>query len=160
MIRRDVPIFGGLYFTKSVPSEPLLYRGIGTSHFRNWKLGEKVWVDGMGLGCHVIHRSILEIIYKESPQYQIGNLTVRRVFETPSQSLYDPEKEVWTLSGGTEDLTFYQRLKKDNILKRAGWPKYQKMEYPYLCDTSIFCKHIDWEGVQYPSKGEEQDFTG
>lgn len=160
MIRRDVPIFGGLYFTKSVPSEPLLYRGIGTSHFRKWKLGEKVWVDGMGLGCHVIHRSILEVIYKESPQYQIGNLTVRRVFETPSQSLYDPEKEVWTLSGGTEDLTFYQRLKKDGILKKAGWPKYQKMEYPYLCDTSIFCKHIDWEGVQYPSKGEEQDFVG
>ena len=26
MIKANVPIFGGLYFTKSVPSEPLMYR--------------------------------------------------------------------------------------------------------------------------------------
>src|SRR5512135_2467272 len=30
MLAGDIPIFGGLYFTRSLPAEPLLYRGIGT----------------------------------------------------------------------------------------------------------------------------------
>lgn len=159
MLKGDVPIWGGLYFTKSVPSEPLMYRGIGTSHFRNWKMGDKVWVDGMGLGCNMLHRSVIEAVWKESPQYQIGAAVARRVFETPSNSAYDAEKGVWLTTGGTEDLTFYQRLIKDRILEKAGWKKFQKMKYPYLCDTSIFCRHINFDGVQYPSAGEERAFA-
>lgn len=158
MLKGDIPIFGGIYFTKSVPSEPLIYRGIGTSHFTKWKLGDKVWVDGMGLGCHCLHRSVVEAAYKESEEYAVGTARARRVFQTPSNSVYDAEKNAWITTGGTEDLTFYQRLKKDGLLAKAGWPKYQKMEYPYLCDTSIFCRHIDWNGVQYPSAGEEKQF--
>jgi len=159
MLKGDVPIWGGLYFTKSFPSEPLMYRGIGTSYFRGWKMGDKVWVDGMGLGCNVLHRSILEQVWKESPEYQIGSAVARRVFETPSNQTFDAEKGVWMTTGGTEDLTFYQRLKKDNIFKKAGWPKYQKMDYPLLCDTSIFARHINWDGVQFPAAGEEQAFA-
>jgi hypothetical protein len=83
----------------------------------------------------------------------------RRVFETPGNSSYDAEKGVWVTTGGTEDLTFYQRLIKDRILEKAGWKKFQKMRYPYLCDTSIFCRHIDFNGVQYPSAGEERAFA-
>ena len=158
MLKGDVPIFGGLYFTKGLPSEPLLYRGVGTSHFRNWKMGDKVWVDGMGLGCNMIHRSIMEIVWKESEEYQIGNLKVRKVFETPNNQTFDAERNAWAARGGTEDLTFYHRLKTENVFKRAGWPEYQKKEYPLLCDTSVFCKHIDWGGIQYPSNGEEKDF--
>jgi hypothetical protein len=158
MLQGDIPIFGGLYFTKSMPSEPLMYRGIGTSHYRKWKLGDKVWIDGMGMGCTVIHRSIMQAIYAESPEYNIGSDRVRKVFETPGNQAYDAEKAAWITTGGTEDLTFYQRLKTDGLLKKAGWPKYQKMQYPYLCDTSIFCKHIDWNGIQYPSAGEEKAF--
>lgn len=158
MLKGDVPIIGGLYFTKSVPSEPLLYRGIGTSHFRDWKMGDKVWVDGMGLGCNILHRSIVEQVWKESPEYQIGTATCRKVFDTPSNQSFDAEKGVWLTTGGTEDLTFYQRLKKDNIFKKAGWPKYQKMEWPLLCDTSLFCRHITPDGTQFPIAGEEQAF--
>ena len=158
MLKGDVPIFGGLYFTKSFPSEPLLYRGIGTSHYCNWKFGDKVWIDGMGMGCTIIHKSILKAVYDESPEYQIGNAKAHRVFETPGNQFYDAEKAAWITTGGTEDLTFYQRLKRDNLLKKAGWSKYQKMQYPYLCDTSIFCRHIDWNGTQYPAAGEEQPF--
>ena len=154
----DVPIFGGLYFTRSTPSEPLLYRGIGTSHYRDWKMGDKVWVDGMGLGCNMIHRSILEAVYKESPEYQIGNTVARRVFDTPGNQAFDAEHQAWITKGGTEDLTFYQRLKDDGIFKKAGWPEYQKKKWPLLCDTTVFCKHIDWDGVQYPANGEEQAF--
>jgi hypothetical protein len=159
MLKGDVPIFGGLYFTKSVPSEPLVYRGIGTSHYRDWHLGDKVWVDGMGLGCHMLHRSVLKSVYDASPEYQIGSAKARRVFETPSNQVYDAEHAAWITTGGTEDLTFYQRVKREGHLAKAGWPKYQKMDYPYLCDTSIFCRHINWDGVQYPSAGEEQAFV-
>jgi hypothetical protein len=158
MHQKKYPIFGGLYFTKSVPSEPLIYRGLGTSYFDDWKLGEKVWVDGMGLGCHMIHRSILETIWKESPQYSLGDSVARQVFQTPAAQVYDAEKQGWMSKGGTEDLTFYHRLIDDEILAKAGWPQYQKMKYPYLCDTSIFCRHIDWNGIQYPSQGEEQQY--
>jgi hypothetical protein len=159
MLDKKVPLFGGLYFTKSVPSEPLLYRGLGTSYVTDWKMGDKVWVNGMGLGCHMIHRSILEVIYKESGEYSLGSVTVRRVFTTPSNQEFDAEKNAWITSGGTEDISFYHRLIDDKILAKAGWPEYQKMKYPYLCDTSIFCRHIDWNGIQYPSQGEEQQFA-
>lgn len=158
MLKRDVPIWGGLYFTKSVPSEPLIYRGLGNSYFTKWKLGDKVWVDGMGLGCNVIHRSILEAVYKDSEEYSIGSLKLRRVFDTPSNTYYDAETNAWFSKGGTEDLVFYHRVKDGGYYKKAGWSKYQEKPYPLLCDTSIFCKHIDWDGIQYPANGEEDQF--
>jgi hypothetical protein len=86
-------------------------------------------------------------------------MKVRKVFETPSRSYYDPEDQCWKTTGGTEDLTFYSRLIDNGLLEKAGWKKYQKMKYPYLCDTSVFCRHIDWGGIQYPSQGEEKEFT-
>ena len=158
MLDGTIPIFGGLYFIRSFPSEPLLYRGLGTGHYRNWKFGDKVWVDGMGMGCTMIHRSILEAVWKESAEYKIGETPARRVFETPGNQVYDAEKNAWTTTGGTEDLTFYHRLKTGGFFKKAGWPEYQKKQYPLLCDTNLFCKHIDWGGVQYPAAGEEQGF--
>jgi len=159
MLKGDVPIFGGLYFTKSIPSEPLVYREYGSSYFADWKLGDEVWVGGMGLGCNMVHRSIMEVVYKESEPYQIGETKCRRVFDTPNRSFFDAEKGSWNLEGGTEDLTFYNRLIKDRVLERAGWGKFQKKKWPYLCDTKIFCRHIDWNGVQYPANGEEKQFV-
>jgi len=159
MLKGDVPIFGGLYFTKSVPSEPLVYRGLGNSYFADWKMGEKVWVDGMGLGCNMIHRSMMENIYKDSKEYQIGQLKLKKVFETPSNTYFDAEKNAWFATGGTEDLTFYARLKREGYYKKGGWSKFQEKKYPLLCDTSIFARHIDWNGVQYPANGEEQQFV-
>jgi hypothetical protein len=159
MLKGDVPIVGGLYFTKSVPSEPLVYRGRGTSYATDWKLGEKVWVDGMGLGCNILHRSIIEAVWKDSPEYQIGTTIVRKVFDTPAHAIYDAEKLMWKTEGGTEDLVFYSRLMDGGYFAKAGWKKYQKMKYPLLCDTSLFCRHIDWNGIQYPANGEEKAFV-
>jgi hypothetical protein len=158
MVKGDVPIFGGIYFTKSQPSEPLIYRGNGTGYYSKWKFGDKVWVDGMGLGCHMIHGSIIKAAWDIAPEYKIGPEVVRKVFETPGTMTYDAEKKSWASVTGTEDLHFYWRLKREGLLEKAGWPKYQKKEYPYLCDTNIFCKHIDNAGIQYPAAGEEQVF--
>jgi len=158
MLSRENPIWGGLYFTKSRPSEPLTYRGLGTGYYADWKIGDKIWIDGMGLGNNVIHRSIIEAVYNDVEEYQIGALKLRRVFNTPQNTYFDAESQTWNTSGGTEDLDFYHRLKNKGYFKKAGWSKHQAMEYPLLCDTEIFGRHIDWDGVQYPAHGEEKQF--
>ena len=158
MLKKDVPVWSGLYFTKSVPSEPLIYRGRGNSYFTDWKLGDEVWVDGLPMGCTVIHNSLLKVMYEESEEYDAGGIKVRRIFETPAKTWFDPENMSWHNSTGTEDLEWCSRVMRDKIFEKAGWPEYQEKEFPFLIDTSVFCKHIDFNGKIYPSRGEEQQF--
>lgn len=158
MLKGDVPVWSGLYFTKSVPSEPLIYRGRGNSYYTDWKFGDEVWCDGLPMGCTMIHTSILQALYDESEEYEVQGHKVRRIFETPARTWYDPEKLQWFNATGTEDLEWCTRIMRDGIFKKAGWPDYEGKEYPFLVDTSVFCKHIDPSGIQYPSRGEEQYF--
>jgi hypothetical protein len=163
MLKGDVPIWSGLYFTKSKPAEPLIYRGRGNGYFNKWKMGEEVWVDGLPMGCTMIHSSILQAMWDESKEYSLPTSTgdsiiVRDVFETPAKVWYDPEKHNWFTAVGTEDLNWCTRIMKDNIFEKAGWPEYKDKEFPFLVDTGIFCPHISPDGIQYPSGGEEQEF--
>lgn len=157
MRKAEVPVMGGLYFIKGVPSEPLLYRGRGNSYFDRWHLGDKVWCDGMGLGCHLIHVSILKIMYEESETYTIQpGMQARRIFDSPS---FHAEGDSGIIKcAGTEDLPWYERIMREDVFKKAGWPKYQRKKYPFLCDTRLFCKHIDFNGQQFPAHGEEKAF--
>ena len=157
MLKNDVPVMGGLYFTKSVPSEPLVYRGRGNSYYNKWKLGDKVWCDGMGLGCHLISVSILKVMYEESEEYSIQpGLKVRKIFDSPS---FQVESDSGMIKcAGTEDLPWYERIMREGVFKKAGWPEYQRKKYPFLCDTKLFCRHIDFNGRQFPSMGEENEF--
>lgn len=151
MIKGDVPIVSGLYFTKSVPPEPILYRGSGVGHYADWKMGDKVWVDGVPFGFTLIHGSIIKALWNESPEYVVNGDITRRVFSVPSSSFLDPETGGWVAESGTSDLAWCKRMKKDNIFEKAGWPEYQKMDNPLLVDTTIFVKHIDRNtGTQYP----------
>jgi len=158
MLKADVPVWSGLYFTKSVPSEPLIYRGRGNSYYNKWKMGEEVWVDGIPMGCTMIHASILKVLYDESEWYEARGYRCKQIFETPARTHFDPETNSWMNSTGTEDLAFCSRVIRENVFKKAGWPKFQRKKYPFMIDTSIFCKHIDFNGRQYPSRGEEQEF--
>lgn len=159
MIENKIPMWSGLYFSKSVPSDPLIFRGRGNSYYTNWKLGDEVWVDGIPMGITLIHSSILKVLYDESEEYILGGRPVRKIFETPSMTTFDPETGGWYNMGGTEDLTFCSRIIKDNILEKAGWPKIAKKKFPFLCDTAIFCRHITPDGIQFPSRGEELQFV-
>lgn len=151
MIKNDTPIVSGLYFTKSVPPEPLLYRGTGKGYYPDWKLGDKVWVDGIPFGFTLIHGSIIRALWEESPEYIVNGTTTRRVFDNPSESYIDPVTGGWMNSSGTSDLAWCKRLMKENIFEKAGWPEFQKKEFPFLVDTGIFVKHIDRkDGTQYP----------
>ena len=113
----------------------------------------------MGLGCHLIHVSILKAMAAESEVYNLpGQPPVWRIFDTPAKTWFDPELMGWVSSVGTEDLEWYTRIMKQEIFTKAGWRKFAKKEFPFLCDTGIYCKHIDWEGVQYPARGEDSQY--
>lgn len=150
MRKGDIPIVAGVYFTKSQPSEPLLYRGRGNSYFAQWKLGEKVWCDGTGMGCTLINVKLLKAMYADAPEYLAGgNQKVRKVFDTPQFAWIDPEVGIRGFQG-TEDLSFFDRIRQGDYLAKAGFKQIAKKKYFVLCDTSIFCRHIDPNGVQYP----------
>ena len=150
MLKGDIPIVGGMYFTKSVPPEPLLYRGQGRGHFTDWKLGEKVWVSGLPFGFTLIHGRIIRELWKIAPEYQVNGITTRRVFDTPSNSIFDPDSGGWATNAGTSDLNFCNYIIENKILEKAGFPEIQAKEFPFLVDTSIFVKHIDQNGQIFP----------
>jgi len=149
MIEKKVPVVSGLYFTKSDPPEPLVYRGSGWGHFDGWKLGDKVWASGIPNGCTLIHASIIRALWNKSPEYITGGVTTRRVFVTPNEIVFDPEKGM-VKNTGTQDLHWCNRVMNENIFEEAGWPEYQGREFPFLVDTNIFIKHITPDGTQYP----------
>ena len=156
MIKGDIPVISGLYFTKSVPPEPMIYMGPGKGYYDKWKMGDKVWAWGVPTGSLLIHMSIIKKVWEESPEYNAGGLMVRRVFETPAKVWFDETTGNMRSETGTSDLAWCDRVIKGKFFEKAGWPKYQKMKYPFLCDTSIFVKHIDDQGRQWPLEVPKQ----
>ena len=150
MIKGDIPVVGALYFTKSTPAEPMIYREPGRGYFADWKLGDKVWCRGLPFGCTLIHGSIIRELWKNAPEYEINGTKTRRVFKHPEDVILDPNSNDFYLSQGTTDLNFCNELIAKGIFKAAGWPEYQKKKFPFLVDTSMFVKHIDNDGVQWP----------
>jgi hypothetical protein len=148
----DIPVVSGLTYTKSEPAIPLLFRGRGNGAFHGWKLGQRVWVDGLPMGCLLIHTSILKWFWEHEMAYKGSDGTdLKMVFETPRVLFYDPEKGGIERQEGTQDLHFFDRVMSNNVLKETGWGKMARKKYPFLCDTSILCKHIDrGSGKQYP----------
>jgi hypothetical protein len=150
--KATVPVVSGLYYTKSNPTEPLVYRGRGSSFYSKWKRGDKVWADGVPTGCLLIHMSVLKLMYDESPEYMTSmQHKAHRVFETPRKVWTDPEKGMMLGAVGTSDLYWCDRVMRDKVLERTGWKRIAKKKFPLLVDTGIFCKHIDLQtGKQYP----------
>lgn len=150
MLQGDIPVVCGLYFAKAHPPEPLVYRGRGNGYFNGWKLGDKVWVDGIPMGCTLIHQSLLKEMWKDAEEYTAGgNRRVRRVFDTPGGIIHEPGEGIHSYQG-TEDLAWCNRVLAGDYLKKAGWPKIARKKYTFLIDTSIFCKHITNDGQVYP----------
>jgi len=151
------PIVSGLYFTKSNPCEPLIYRGRGNGPFYDWKLHDKVYVDGVPTGILLIHCGVLRKMWDDAKEYQIpyGNrMVTREVFVQPSRIAYDPETASVNAVNGTTDLEWCTRVIEGDYIRKAGWTEYwdelKDKRYPLLLDTNIFCKHIDPNGQQFP----------
>lgn len=152
--RATIPVVSGLYFLKATRSEPILYRGRGTRCFLDWKLGDKVWVDGVPTGMLLIHRSILQLMYDESEPYRtLGGRVVRKVWETPAKIAPDEHTGNRVRQQGTSDLHWCRRVIREDVLRRAGWATIAKKPHPFLCDTNLLCRHIDLStGKQFPGE--------
>lgn len=160
MIKGDIPMVAGLYFTKSVPPEPMIYRERGYGYYADWKLGDKVWARGIPFGFTLIHGNIIREIWKDAPEYNCNGTITRRVFDTPADTQIDPETGGWIANSGTSDLEFCNRIIEKGYLAKAGFPEIQKKKYPFLVDTSIFVEHIDDKGVRYPISLPKPFFDG
>jgi len=149
----DFPIISGLYYTKSEPAQPLIFRGRGNGPFHDWKLGQKVFCDGLPMGCLLIHVSILKWFWENCDPYQtVDGQVVKRVFETPRRMFWDAERGGYERQEGTQDLFFFDRMIEHDVLKKTGWANVARRKWPLLCDTGILCKHIDRNtGRTYPS---------
>ncbi len=155
MLAEDTPVVSGLYFARSHPSNPLVFRGRGTGIYTKWRLGDKVWVDGVPTGCLLIHGGILREMWKDSEEYEINGQKTRRVFHSPRDLFFDPEfPGVTSQVGGTSDLHWCTRVMEEGYLKKAGWTTYARKKYPYLIDTNIFCYHINPDGEMFPNEQE------
>lgn len=152
MDKGDVPIVTGLYYLKGNPTQPLIFRGRGNGSYEKFKIGDKVWVDGIPMGCLLVHMDILKVMYKEAESYTTNDKTVlKKVFDTPRQQFFDPQTLSVFNMMGTQDLEWCDKILNGKILKKAGYDKVARRKYPFLCDTSIFCRHIDINtGIQYP----------
>jgi hypothetical protein len=155
MREHKYPVISGLYYSRSRPSEPLVFRGRGSGVYTDWTLGDKVWVDGVPTGCLLVHHSILKAMYDESPEYIVnkgdkGQL-VRRVFNTPRDLWIDPETGNHNATVGTSDLAWCSRVMEGGYLEKAGWKDFAPdARYPFLIDTNLFAKHINMDGEQFP----------
>src|SRR3990167_1042835 len=83
MVKNDTPVVSGIYWTKSSPPEPLLFRGSGNSYYADWKLGEKIWCSGVPFGFNLISGRIIKALWDESPEYIVNGMVTRRVFDVP-----------------------------------------------------------------------------
>jgi len=58
-------IVAGVYYTKQIPPQPLIFKGRGTGSFKNWKVGEILDdIDGVGMGLTLIKTEIFEKLKK------------------------------------------------------------------------------------------------
>jgi hypothetical protein len=152
MKRNDPPVISGLYFTRSSPSEPMTYRGRGNGAYQDWQPGDLVWCDGVPTGFLLIHMSIIRAMWPDCREYALNGIQVREVFNTPRYMWFNPETGVYHTHAGTSDLEWCTRVIEGGYLAKAGWPQYQEMQYPFLVDTNVFCKHINPNGETFPSE--------
>ena len=146
----EYPVVSGLYYTRSRPSEPLIYRGRGTSFYSDWEMGDKVLADGVPTGFLLVHAGIIRALWEESEEYNIGNDRSRRVFNTPRNIWFDPESNQFNTMTGTSDLAWCDRIMKEDIFKKAGWDAFAEKEFPFLVDTNLLCGHINPDGERFP----------
>jgi len=153
------PVVSGLYFLRAHPSEPLVYRGRGTGAYFDWKLGERVWADGVPTGCLLIHSGILREMWKDAEEYTVGNQTTRRVFKTARMQWVDPERGNHNMVTGTSDLNWCTDVIKGDYFNKAGWGKFYDSlpdkRYPFLVDTALFCVHMEMNGNRYPNNWQQ-----
>ena len=112
-------ICGGLVVTKSDVPQPVIMSRNKWGAVRGWKLGDLVECDGTGFGCTLMRTKIFKAL--DRPWFTEG-------YEALETSNPSHVVDSYTC---TEDLPLMYRAKD------AG--------FKCCVDTSIICKHVDWE---------------
>lgn len=156
MLSEQAPIISGLYFSRSHPSQPLIFRGRGNGVYLDWQQGDIVYCDGVPTGLLLIHVGILKLMWEDCPEYALWGTTTRRVFVTPREMWYNPNDAAVSVGrrSGTSDLDWCSRVIEGDYIRKAGWEDYwdnlEDKQYPMICDTGIFARHINPDGEMFP----------
>jgi hypothetical protein len=86
-------VCGGIYCAKSLPTEPIVYRGEGVGAFWRWKIGDVFECTSIGTGCMMIRTELLNHI--ERPWFKTVD-----IMETVGQ----PSVQI------TDDMYFCQKV--------------------------------------------------
>jgi SAM-dependent methyltransferase len=115
--RHQKDIINGVYWSKSNPPMPLLFRGHLEGPYWNWHIGDLIEIDAAGNGLTLVKTDVYRKIEKEigGPWYSVEYGSFASQKESPQNN--------------TEDLYFYWKAKK------AG--------YKVWADTSVQAYHFD-----------------
>ena len=79
LLAHDKPFVTGIYYRRSPPCDPLIYKQEEEGWYmpllpdKDYQTGELIQVDGCGLGCALIHRSVFEAILETHFLYRRHN---------------------------------------------------------------------------------------
>ena len=128
----------------------MVFRTLGDSYYAGWKLGDVVEVVAVPTGCVLIHMGLIREMAKDCAEYTLNGFKVKRVFNTPRESWYNPETGAYSANAMTSDLDFCRRVIAGDYLRKSGWTEYADKPLPFLVDTNIYCPHIESDGRTYP----------
>lgn len=117
LFRHGKDIINGVYWSKSSPPMPLLFRDHLKGPYYDWKVGDLIEIDAAGSGLTLVKTDVYRKIQKEvgEPWYSVDYTSF------PKATVSGPNN--------TEDLYFYWKAKK------AG--------YKVWADTSVQALHYD-----------------
>lgn len=117
MYKQNKDIINGVYWSKSNPPMPLLFRNHLEGPYYNWHVGDLIEIDAAGMGLTLVKTDVYRKMSKElgGPWYSVEYGS----FKNNNQIPYN----------NTEDLYFY-------------W-KARKLGYQVWADTSIQALHFD-----------------
>ncbi len=112
-----IGVVGGVYFTKSDPPAPLVFKENGAGSYWDWKVGEFFEVSGLGMDCTLLRTEI----FQKLPEPWFKTVDEDSFLSGVNHA------EMWT-----EDLYFLDKLKKF-----TDWKIY--------VDAGIIAGHYDWQ---------------
>lgn len=121
LLHRNKDIVGGVYWSKSHPPRPLIFKGHMRGTYLNWHAGDFIKVDAMGMGLTLIKTKVFKAM--EKPWFTL-NYTYQEIEDKTKRDF-----------GTTEDLYFYKKAKDYGF---ETW-----------CDTSIQAFHFEKNSKQF-----------
>ncbi len=160
MVDKAAPVVSGLYFSRSFPSDPMVFKTLGDSYATDWRIGDVIEVAAVPTGIVLIHMGLIRAMWRDCEEYTLKGVKVRRVFNTPRESYYDPDTGQYTAGAMTSDLDWCARVIAGDYMRKAGWTEYAGKERPFIVDTAICCGHINPDGTVFPDRQRLAEFGG